>query len=157
MSQSGAAKVSLLAASLVGSIWIADAPGAEPAGVDLAKTELTEQALSVADDVSLNGNIPIMDVAEAYPQGVLYIDFRTAEEEGVALDRESALRLGMRYERIPVDGPQITNAAVQQLQVLLAERYRYQHTVLRCKLRESCSNDVGCNQDRRGGRVWIRS
>lgn len=122
----------MLVVLLVGQIGFAGAVGAEAATADVEEVEVGEQTLQVADDVTLNGDIAIIDVAEDYPQGVLYIDFRTAGEEGVALDRDSALRLGMRYESIPVDGPQITDAAVAQLEGLLAERGRYEHTVLRC-------------------------
>lgn len=90
------------------------------------------QLLEVAADVTLNGDVSLVEVAEQYPEGVLYIDLRTPEEEGAEATRDEALRLGMRYENIPVDGPNIVAAQVVALESLLKQRSHFQHTVLRC-------------------------
>ena len=90
------------------------------------------QLLQVAADVTLSGDVDLMEIAQRYPDGVLYIDLRTPAEEGVADTRDEALRLGMRYEDIPVAGPVIDPDQVAKLEKLLGERSRFQHTVLRC-------------------------
>jgi protein tyrosine phosphatase (PTP) superfamily phosphohydrolase (DUF442 family) len=90
------------------------------------------QLLEVAADVTLSGDVDLMEIVHRYPDGVLYIDLRTPAEEGVAYTRDEALRLGMRYEDIPVAGPVIDAGQLAKLEKLRGERSRFQHTVLRC-------------------------
>lgn len=94
--------------------------------------EQAAQLLEVASDVTLSGDVDLMEFAVRYPDGVLYIDLRTPNEEGVADTRDEALRLGMRYEDIPVAGSLIDAGQVAKLSKLLDQRSHFQHTVLRC-------------------------
>lgn len=99
----------------------------------LASTSADEsRSLQVADDVTLYGEVALADLIAQYPQGVRYIELRTEAEEGVTSTRSKALRLGMRYESIPVAGPELIDEQVAQLEALLNDGGGQQHTVLRC-------------------------
>jgi protein tyrosine phosphatase (PTP) superfamily phosphohydrolase (DUF442 family) len=114
---------------LVGYLLISASAAAQE---EKSATAEQAQSLQVAADVTLNGDVNPLDVAEQFPDGVLYIDLRTPQEEGVEETRDEALRLGMRYENIPVDGPDIVASQVAELESLLKMRGHFQHTVLRC-------------------------
>lgn len=108
------------------------ASGSSVAGQHNPSADRSSQLLQVRSDLTLAGDIDLAGIADQHPQGVLYIDLRTPDEDGVIEDRDEALRLGMRYENIPVDGAQILAIQVAQLDAVLDRRGDFTHTVLRC-------------------------
>lgn len=102
--------------------------GALQAHADSSETP----SLDVAAGLTLGGPPDLEDLVRQYPQGVLIIDLRTAEE-GVAEARVQAEALGIRYENIPVAGPHIMSEQVETLSQLLDGRDAYQKTVVHCQ------------------------
>lgn len=98
-----------------------------------AQAETPEKpSLEVAGDITLSGPPDLDELVNQYPEGVLIIDLRTAEE-GVSEARTQAEALGVRYENIPVAGPDIIPEQLETLSQLLDQRSAYQHTVVHCR------------------------